>query len=101
MYQSGLVDILDPITNEVISHCCGPTVEGSCPLANRDGVVLCNGCRIAGRVLDLSTGISGFRQHPDTAPWRGSWNQWAIECASARQRFPAPTRSLANDGDPA
>ena len=49
MYQSGLVDILDPITNEVISHCCGPTVEGSCPLANRDGVVLCNGCRIAGR----------------------------------------------------
>jgi len=37
MYEAGVVNILDPITNEVISHCYGPTAEGGCPLAGRDG----------------------------------------------------------------
>jgi hypothetical protein len=47
MYESGVVDILDPITDEVINHCYGPTTEGGCPLAGRDGIVACHGCRIA------------------------------------------------------
>ena len=47
MNEAGLVDILDPTTNEVINHCFGPTSDGGCPLAGRDGSVLCNGCRIA------------------------------------------------------
>jgi hypothetical protein len=46
MYESGIVDILDPITNEIIKHCFGPTGDGGCPLAGRDGLVFCHGCRI-------------------------------------------------------
>jgi hypothetical protein len=49
MYDAGVVDILDPVTSEVISHCSGPTAEGGCPRAGRDGVVLCHGCRVAGQ----------------------------------------------------
>jgi len=49
MHETDLVDILDPITNEVVNHCSGPTAGGGCPLAGQDGVVLCNGCRLAGR----------------------------------------------------
>jgi hypothetical protein len=47
MYEAGLVDILDPIANEVVNHCYGPTSEGGCPLAGHDGAVGCNGCRVA------------------------------------------------------
>jgi hypothetical protein len=47
MYESGVVDILDPITDEVISHCYGPTTQGGCPMAGLDGIVACHGCRIA------------------------------------------------------
>lgn len=41
------VDILDPETDQVVDHCYGLTSEGRCPDANRDGVVLCNGRRVA------------------------------------------------------
>jgi len=41
------VDILDAVTDEVVNHCYGPTVEGRCSRAGRDGIVLCNGCRVA------------------------------------------------------
>jgi hypothetical protein len=47
MYESGLVDILDPITDEVVNQCFGPTAQGSCSRAGLDGIVLCNGCRVA------------------------------------------------------
>ena len=46
MFEDGVVDILDPITNEVIKHCFGPTAEGGCRMASPDGVVFCHGCRI-------------------------------------------------------
>jgi hypothetical protein len=47
MYEPGLVDILDPVTDEVVNHCYGPTEAGGCPGSGGDGVVLCNGCRVA------------------------------------------------------
>ena len=49
MYEAGVVDIVDPVTNEVVDQCFGPTVESRCSRADRDGVVLCSGCRVAGR----------------------------------------------------
>jgi hypothetical protein len=45
--EAGLVDILDPITNEVVSKCFGPTAQGACSRPARDGTVLCNGCLVA------------------------------------------------------
>ena len=47
MFESGVVDILDPVTDEVINHCYGPTADGGCPMAGQNGLVACNGCRIA------------------------------------------------------
>lgn len=41
------VGILDAVTDEVVNHCYGPTAGGSCSRAGRDGIVLCNGCRVA------------------------------------------------------
>jgi hypothetical protein len=41
------VDILDAANGKVVDHCYGPTSVGSCPGANRDGIVPCNGRRIA------------------------------------------------------
>jgi hypothetical protein len=41
------VNTLDPVTGETIDHCNGPTRGGSCPYTDRDGIVPCNGCRIA------------------------------------------------------
>ena len=41
------VDILDAAHGKVVDHCYGPTSGGSCPGANRDGIVPCNGRRIA------------------------------------------------------
>ena len=48
MEQADEFDILDATTNEVISHCFGPTAQGRCPLASRNGIVFCHGCRVAG-----------------------------------------------------
>lgn len=47
MYEAGLVDIVDPINDEVVNQCFGPTAGGNCPWAGRNGVVLCNGCLVA------------------------------------------------------
>jgi len=47
MYESGVVDILDPVTDEVINHCYGPTAVGVCPMTDQNGLVACHGCRIA------------------------------------------------------
>ena len=41
------VDILDADTDRVVDHCYGLTAGGSCPDANRDGIVPCNGRRVA------------------------------------------------------
>ena len=47
------VDILDADadadadTGEVVDYCFGLTRDGRCPNANRDGIVLCNGRRVA------------------------------------------------------
>ena len=41
------VDILDAETDLVVDHCYGLTSQGFCPDANRDGVVPCNGRRVA------------------------------------------------------
>jgi hypothetical protein len=51
MNEIGVIDILDPVTDEVVTHCFGPTAEGKCPLASPDGIVLCHGCRIEARNL--------------------------------------------------
>ena len=48
MDKPDVVDIVDPITKEVINHCYGPTADGGCPRAGADGVVLCQGCRVCG-----------------------------------------------------
>ena len=47
MYESGVVDILDSVTGEVINHCYGPTAVGGCPMTDQNGLVACHGCRIA------------------------------------------------------
>jgi hypothetical protein len=47
MHETGVIEILDPVKDEVIDQCCGPTPGGSCPVAGPDGAVLCNGCRVA------------------------------------------------------
>ncbi|MEO8519018.1 MAG: hypothetical protein ABI438_07525 [Dermatophilaceae bacterium] len=41
------VDILDADTDQVVDHCYGLTSGGSCPDANQDGIVPCNGRRVA------------------------------------------------------
>ena len=41
------VDILGADTGEVVDYCFGLTRDGRCPNANRDGIVLCNGRRVA------------------------------------------------------
>jgi hypothetical protein len=40
-------DIVDPVTGEVVNHCCGPTPQGGCSAPDKNGIVLCAGCRIA------------------------------------------------------
>jgi len=37
------IEILDPDSGEPVSSCRGPTAEGGCPRARRDGVVPCAG----------------------------------------------------------
>jgi len=49
MYEAGVIDILDPVTDQVVDRCSGPTMAGCCPKAGRDGVVGCHGCRVSGR----------------------------------------------------
>jgi hypothetical protein len=49
MNEDDVVDIVDPSTDEVVSHCYGPSSDGACPLAGSDRVVGCHGNRIAGR----------------------------------------------------
>ena len=41
------VDILDAATGDVVEHCYGPTPAGKCPYAEADGIVPCNGHRVA------------------------------------------------------
>jgi hypothetical protein len=41
------VDILEPTGDEVVDHCHGPMLGGQCPGADRDGIVPCNGRRVA------------------------------------------------------
>jgi hypothetical protein len=48
MEKPDVIDILDPINNEVLGHCCGPTAQGACPSADCSGIVLCDGCKVAG-----------------------------------------------------
>src|SRR5664279_1502459 len=51
MNEIDVVDILDPVTGEVVTHCFGPTAEGKCPLAGPGGIVHCQGSRIEPRNL--------------------------------------------------
>ena len=51
MNEIDVIDILDPVTDEVVTHCFGPTAEGKCPLASPGGIVHCHGCRIEARNL--------------------------------------------------
>jgi hypothetical protein len=48
MNQTYVVDIVDSVTAEIVSHCYGPAADDRCPSANPDGIVLCQGCRIKG-----------------------------------------------------
>jgi hypothetical protein len=48
MNQTDVVDIVDSVTAEILNHCSGPAADGTCPLADPDGIVLCQGCRIKG-----------------------------------------------------
>jgi hypothetical protein len=45
--RTARVDILDAETDQVVDHCYGLTARGFCPDANRDGIVPCNGRRVA------------------------------------------------------
>jgi len=45
--RSARVDILDAETDQVVDQCNGLTARGFCPDANRDGIVPCNGRRVA------------------------------------------------------
>src|SRR5674476_1290647 len=83
MYESGIVDILDPITNEVIKHCFGPTGDGGCPLAGRAASCSVTGAASRRRPQDRSTGISWFRRHLSSARSGGTWSQSATENVSA------------------
>jgi hypothetical protein len=49
MDEDDVVDIVDPATNKVITHCFGPSAEGQCPLAAPDGTVFCHGRLIEAR----------------------------------------------------
>lgn len=40
------VDIVDATTGETVAYCNGPTQTGSCPYADKDGNMPCNGRRI-------------------------------------------------------
>jgi len=51
MNEIDVIDILDPVTDEVVTHCLGPTIAGKCPLASPDGIVHCHGARIEARNL--------------------------------------------------
>ena len=51
MNEIDVIDILDPVTDEVVTHCFGPTTAGKCPLASPHGIVHCHGCRIKARNL--------------------------------------------------
>ena len=46
MNEIDVIDILDPVTDEVVTHCFGPTTAGQCPLASPDGIVHCHGARM-------------------------------------------------------
>lgn len=41
------VDILDAATGDVVEYCYGPMLGGKCPYSERDGIVPCNGHRVA------------------------------------------------------
>lgn len=71
------VDIVDPVTGEVVDRCTGPTTGGSCPRATPGGPVLCSGHRI----VPLGGG-------PE------SWQRWVS--SSARR---CPLAADAPDGD--
>ena len=45
--RTARVDILDPERDQVVDHCHGLTSWGLCPGANREGIVPCNGRRVA------------------------------------------------------
>jgi hypothetical protein len=51
MNQIDAIDILDPVTDEVVTHCFGSSADGTCPSASPDGIVKCHGCRIEARNL--------------------------------------------------
>jgi hypothetical protein len=72
MNESDVVEIVDPGTNEVISHCYGPAPEGSCPMAALDGTVLCHGCRITGP--GAGPEYSNLWVPPDSRQCPRAWN---------------------------
>jgi hypothetical protein len=51
MNEIDVTGILDPVTDQVVAHCFGPTAAGKCPLASPDGIVHCHGGRIEARKL--------------------------------------------------
>ena len=79
MNEIDVIDILDPVTDEVVTHCFGPTTAGKCPLASPDGIVHCHGARIEARNLGRSSGISGSRRHLQPVPRRGTWTKSVTE----------------------
>jgi len=109
MNEIDVIGILDPVTDEVVTHCFGPTTAGKCPLASPDGIVHCHGARMIaldGRGLskhrgaELGAGVlesldpAGiYSLSLDVAPSRsrpasGSWSSPTV----ARSRRPARSR---------
>jgi hypothetical protein len=41
------VDIVDPLSGDIVDHCYGPTFSGQCPRLNQSGIPPCSGHRIA------------------------------------------------------
>ena len=71
------VDMLDAATGEVVDHCYGPVLGGGCSRADRDGIVLCNGRRIAPPsagpetlrpTMRSSSTVCGASTNPTSAP---------------------------------
>lgn len=76
MYDPDEVDIVDPVTDEVVTHCHGPAVDGSCPGAGPNGIVLCQGCRL--KALNAGPEYWNLMVPPESRQCPRTWNLDAI-----------------------
>jgi hypothetical protein len=70
------VDILDSATGQVVDGCYGPTSAGACPRAGQNGVVPCNGQRLAPHGAGPETWLIWVP--PESQHCASAWNLDAI-----------------------